>query len=561
MVCTGGPGADTHDVDCPGGKPTKRTALEVMTSGSGSRCVGSQHFSLHRSRGHYACRGVGFKGRCYYMPVVNFFQARLMYWFVHMPCACNHMNALFGRVGKCTPSVNWRAVKDYLYPLAMTLATWVGRHAPIPYLDVYKGMSGRKFAKYKRAEIQLIRQGRLATKRQSEIEMFVKIEGILFTDAKRNPDCRAIQFRRPEYVLQLASHIKVAEHKLYEVTDVPGFGPGRLFAKNLNPRQRAQELHKKWLGTPGHVLELDASRFDAHVTYEMLHDVEHPFWKATCLGPQIHELLKWQLHNRGKFKAGEYEQWYSVRGGRMSGDANTAAGNCIIMACLLAAFGQSRGVRFSFLCDGDDSVFFHEGREITDIEVVTFFRQFGFTMKIENRPRMFEEINFCQSKPVCIDGDWTMIRNPYKILSKLGVSPKLRNPTGRAKYIRTVALGELSLVRGCPVLQAFLKRVVDVCTAAMTMRQKNRGLIHKEAMGHYYRLSQFIPGDWKDGRVQPVTPSTRKSFQIAWGIGVEEQIRLESIVERWVFDLARTLEGGGIDVPKWMPPVFLPERW
>jgi hypothetical protein len=349
--------------------------------------------------------------------------------------------------------------------------------------------------------------------------------------------------------------------------DVKGFGGGRLFAKNMNPRQRAQALWEKYNSLPGcKILELDASRFDAHVNEAVLRWVEHLFWERTCLGPQIRELLEWQRSNSGHFRVDDFVQWYRVKGGRMSGDANTAAGNCIIMACLLAAFGQwlittNKAREFTFLCDGDDSVFFYLGDVVTDAHVDEFFRQFGFTMKIENRPDRFEDINFCQSKPVFIDGGYTMIRDPRKILSKLGVTPKIRQPKGRLKYIRTVALGELSLCRGCPVVQEYLRRVVEVCTSAMTTQQKQRGMIHKMAIHDYYRLRQYLPGDWQSGRTLPVTPSARESFQRAWGIGVNEQVRLEGAFERWVFDLAKTQAGDGFDVGKWMPPVFRRERW
>ena len=175
----------------------------------------------------------------------------------------------------------------------------------------------------------------------------------------------------------------------------------------------------------------------------------------------------------------------------MSGDANTAAGNCVIMACMLAAFGKHIGRKFTFLCDGDDSGFFHSGPPISNEEVVVFFRQFGMSMKVEARPTCFEEINFCQSKPVLCDGRYTMIRDPFKILSKLGVTPKLANPTARAKYVRTVALGELSLSRGCPVVQPFLERVIANCTAQLTPRQRKRGLVNKSALDDYWRLSKL----------------------------------------------------------------------
>jgi len=564
MLCTGGPKTiKSHDQDCPG----RLTQPLARGSGSQPACDGSSHFRLLGSTGRHACRGDGFRGRVYHIPLPPIQDARESKWIVHRPCVCNHMNALFGRVGKCIPPHDLDLIKTVLQPLSNSLATAVGRHRRIAYLDVYRKMPRKKFARYQRAEENLIRQGEMALREQSEIEMFVKIEGIKLDPNKPNPDCRAIQFRRPEYTLQLAAHIKISEHRLYALADVPGFGPGRLFAKNMNPTQRAKELRVKyeWLGHHVNILELDASRFDAHMSTALLEFVEHNYWIKTCLGPQIAELLKWQRMNKGAFKvhteSGFVKQKYAVRGGRMSGDANTAAGNCIIMACLLAAFGNATGRRFTFLCDGDDSVFFYDGPIIPDDEIDGYFRKFGMTMKVEARPTTFEEINFCQSKPVRVGGEWTMIRNPHKILSKLGVSHKLGDPKGRWKYIRTVALGELSLTRGCPVIQPFLKQVVDVCTRALTPRQQRRGMIHKAALNDYWRLSHYLPSDWEEGRTLPITPSARESFLRAWGFSIDQQLRLEGTLKRWVFDLAKTREGEGVDIASWQFPWSKPEEW
>jgi hypothetical protein len=541
MVCTGGPAPLKHDREC--------------------QCSSAPTFSLNRARGHYTCREEGFKGRNWHIPLLRAHLARDDKWFVHKPCACNHMNALRGRVGKCTPPTNPDSVKTLLNPLVDHLAKHVGRYSQCPYPEVYRAMNAKKRARYQRAEEVLISRGRRARKRDARITMFVKIEGIKFSEAKENPDCRAIQFRSPEYTLQLASHIKRAEHALYKASDVDGFGSGPIFAKNLNPSGRAKALRRKYMSIPGcHVLELDASRFDAHVSLSLL-QLEHRFWRGTCLGEQLDELLKWQEVNKGEFITPQFRQKYTVVGSRMSGDANTAAGNCIIMGALLAAFGKFTGRKFTFLCDGDDSVFFHDGEPIPDEVVESFFRQFGMSMKIEARPECFEDINFCQAKPVEVNGEWTMIRNPRKIMSKIGVSPKLFNVRARPKYIRTVALGELSMTRGCPLLQKFLSRLIHICESKMSARQKKRGMIHRGAIGDVWRLTELVPKDWQVLRTEPVTPEARQSFSRAWGISVQEQLQLEELLDGWTIDLAKEMEVDGPDVPAWMWGWQRPEEW
>lgn len=489
------------------------------------------------------------------MPLFHHWWACGIKWFIHKPCACNHMNALFGRVGKCVPRASPAAIRHYLTPLVISLANAVGKHRTIPYYDVYKGMNAKKRARYQRAEEQLKRQGGFVTDKQCHVNMFVKMEAISM--AKENPDCRAIQFRSYEYTLQLASKIKLAEHRLYEISDVPGFVPGRLFAKGMTPLEKARRLQQ--VCKPGwNYLELDASRWDAHLGPELLGEVEHRFWQSTSYG-DLRRLLKAQLKNKGSFKVktqtGTFEQKYEVDGERMSGDANTAGGNCIIMSVLLAAFGNYLEVDFDFLDDGDDSVFAHSGPPVSDQVVVDFFRQFGIVMAIENRPTRLEEVNFCQSKPVFVDGSWTMVRSPIKIMSKIGITSKVT--TARARYMKTVALGELSMLRGCPVLQPFLLRVIQQCD--LQIRNKKEKL-HKGAIADNYRLSQLSPRDWSIGK-RPITPAARNSFHLAWGMDVNEQLQLERALERWSFDLGKTRVGEGIDRFNWSFPYLKPEEW
>lgn len=550
LVCTGGPAERKHDQECHGICVQQHAQLIP----GATSCVGSQHFRLKGMHGHYACRSADSEV-AYHTPVMDDFLTKQRLWFIHRPCACNCMNALIGRVGKCVPQPDVNFVKT-LQPLIQALADAVGRHPMIPYLDVYRNMGAKKRARYQRAEINLKRQGGLAERRDAQIKMFVKLEGIKFTDEKRNPDCRAIQFRSPEYTLQLAAHIKLAEHALYEISDVPGFGSGRLFAKNMNPVQRAGALRELMDAVPGgHMIELDASRFDAHVNSSLL-EAEHMVWLATCLGPQLAELLRWQVKNRGSFRTrtdvGVFSSSYTVDGGRMSGDANTAAGNCIIMGLMLAKFLGDKRSNFRLLCDGDDSVVIHDGDVIVDLEVITYFRQFGMTMSIEARPERFEHINFCQAKPVFAGGRWYMQRDPFKILSKIGVSHKLGVVKARRSYLRTVAMGELALSRGCPVIQPFLAHLIEHLSQGMTARKK--ASYNKQAFDDSWRLRQWLPEDWREAKTYPVCNAARKSFENAWGICIAEQVNFERRIHTFKPSYDVTTSGQGVDAWVWEYP-------
>jgi hypothetical protein len=309
---------------------------------------------------------------------------------------------------------------------------------------------------------------------------------------------------------------------------------------------------EKFESLPGcEVLELDASRFDAHVSKELL-EIEHLFWKRCNSDPAFAELLGWQIMNKGAAYTKQGRIRYSVEGGRMSGDANTAAGNCVLMSCMLSAFGISLGAKFDFLCDGDDSVFFYQGPRVKESDVIDFFRSFGMTMKIENRTTEFRSINFCQGKPCYIDGRWTLVRDPYKILSKTTINPKFSIKSLRPKLLKTIAQAELSLNQGVPVLQEYLLALKRIADQHMSSRGKRDGGFLKMGWADY-RLRRDLSSDWTAIGGKPVTDRARLDFSVAWNVPVSEQLYLEESFRTWDFDLMSTgVTGGGFDVGRWL---------
>lgn len=546
LLCTGGAVERKHDEACDG-CTTRIARLPGATT-----CVGSKHFTIRSVQGHYACRSSTIV-YMYHCPLLTTELTTLRHWFMHNPCLCNHVNAAFGRVGKCVPLANDEVVTRLLRPIGQLLAGWVGRHPPVAYREIYMPLDAKKRASYERAEQNLIRRGHVLTQHDARVTAFVKLEGIKFGPEKVNPDCRMIQFRSKEYTLKLASIIRRAEHATYKARDV--LCPGPHFAKNKNTRMRAADLRELYEMGFDNIMEMDASRFDAHFGVS-LNRMEAEYIQATSHGHQLEEMLRWQQDNRGSFTcrtdAGTTRVNYRVKGGRMSGDANTAYGNCVMMAEMLTAFGRSLGVRFSFYCDGDDSVFFYDGPPISDEHVRRFFREFGMTMGVENRPTKFEHIGFCQSRPVYLNGSWTMVRDPFKILSKMTVSHKLREVKGRASYLRTCALGELSMLRGCPVVQPFLLQLIKTTEARMSKRSRNR--VHAGALASNWRLRNWLAKDWRVAKALPITHENRKSFEETWGVTIEQQIAFEDQISRWTTNLQSTTPGQGVDVDRWEYP-------
>lgn len=468
-------------------------------------------------------------------------------WFYPSTCLHNVLNALNGRVGKHVPQIDVEAVQLELTPLARVL----GKHmsaSPCSLGDIYSKYTGLKRARYERAHQQLLLQGGLVYKDQSRVKMFVKAEGYKVDPNKEYPDCRAIQYRSFEYTLKLASKIRPAEHKMYMLTDVPGFGEGPIFAKNMNQYQKADALRSMVEELPGcRIVCFDFSRFDAHVQAPMMQYVEHVAWNTAVGDPELAKLLRWQLLNKGSHGRGIDKVTYRVRGGRMSGDANTAGGNCIISATVLCSFLNQRGHRYRVLVDGDDSVVVYYGPRITQEEIGQFVLRYGMVIGIESEPNSLEEIEFCQAHPVCVGGRWTMVRNPMKVLTKLGMTHRKDNPRSYLKRLLTTATCEAFLARGVPILQEYCKRFIQETERLMTKRQLKRKFLRVEELS--YRMQHLIV-KIEDHKDVPVSMETRKSFARAFGIEVSEQLRAESEIREWEFDLSIHRAGGEMH-PTW----------
>lgn len=434
-------------------------------------------------------------------------------------------------------------IQKELTPLARILGQAM-RASPCRMEEVYSRYSGIKRARYERAHAQVLRQGGFVHKDQARIKMFVKMEAYKIKAEKPYPDCRAIQFRSFEYTLVLASKIRPAEHKMYLLENVEGFPEGRMFAKNMNPQEKASAIVDMVTSLPGcRIVCCDFSRHDVHLQAPILEHVEHVAWNTAVGDADLARLLKMQLQNKGSAMTADGKVRYKVRGERMSGDANTAGGNCIITACALTGFFKSRGHRFRILVDGDDSVAAYYGPEVTLDELDAYFRKLGVVIGIDCRPTMIEEVDFCQSRPVCVDGVWTMIRDPMKVLSKVGMTHRKDSIAAYKKRLLTTATCEGYLARGVPVLQAYARSLINNCVSQMTKRQLKRGFMKGEVLS--YRMQHLIkePKEYEDSHV---SFSTRKSFEKAFGISVEEQKQCEKYFGNWKFNLSKHQSAGGM---------------
>jgi hypothetical protein len=390
------------------------------------------------------------------------------------------------------------------------------------------------------------------------IKMFVKTDK-LDPRAKVNPDPRPIQFRGPKFCVALAQFLKPIEAGLYQLRGVSkGVIRSRNIAKGLNQVERAELLVRKWQQFDDPVaVTLDASRFDKHVDRELL-KVEHSVYLGVCHCAEFRLLLSWQLDNTCFSSLG---MKYKTRGKRMSGDMNTALGNCLLMVLMVLAF-LHWCKRWDTLDDGDDDIVLIERRDLARLlrTVHAEFLEFGMEVKVENVAHTIFDVEFCQSKIVeFAQGRYKFVRNPWKVMScALSGVNHYQVEVSRNRLVHTIGICELILNLGIPVLQeyalAVLRNAGDV-----------RSLELDEASSIMIRVRRELRalGLKTVERVKPQTISevARETFALAFGMEPHNQILLESRLREWKFELRGDVRlPDEWDVPRWdQSPIDQPE--
>lgn len=423
----------------------------------------------------------------------------------------------------CTADVGTR-----LGGFARRVAIGCGLNRRVSYETFVSYYHGRRQQLYARATESL--QARPLTSRDFQVRnAFVKAEKINFT-AKPDPAPRVIQPRDPRYNVEVGRYLRPLEHRMYKAIARVFGGPTVM--KGYNAEDVAKEMRKMWddFGDPV-AIGLDASRFDQHVRPEML-SWEHSVYTRCFVGPE-REYLRWllrgQIRNKCSMRCDNGKVKYVVDGSRMSGDMNTALGNCLIMCALVHCLAEERGVRVRLANNGDDCVVFLERRDLARLmdRLPEWFLEFGFKMKVEEPVDVFERIEFCQAHPVWDGAHWIMVRNPHVTLSKDATCVNRDYAAGKAaqKWLHAVGVCGLALTGGIPVCQEHY---------AAFLRHGREGLgdnaVVTETGMHY--LSRGLTR----GYAEP-SDDARVSFWRAFGIEPTLQRQLEVKLRHIAFDI------------------------
>lgn len=379
---------------------------------------------------------------------------------------------------------------------------------------------GRKFNIYNNALAEYYETGVL--REHGVSAAFVKCEKV---NPEKAPRC--IQPRKPVYNIGLGRYLKHIEHRLYKAVDKV-FKEKDIIIKGYNVQEIGNIVARKWESFASPVaIGLDATKFDMHVSESML-GWEHSIYKSLYKGnKELARLLSYQVDNKGVGYCEDGKLSYRVRGRRFSGDMNTALGNCLIMCSMVYAYAESKSVPIKFINNGDDCVVFmekeYELRFLSGLE--EWFLDMGFRMTREPTVNILEEVEFCQMRPIKIEGGHVMVRNFDTAREKdsLCLLP-LNDAKSMKKWLYAVGECGLALCGGVPILQSMYE-----CYMRNGIASKMGSSVQMQTGARFLAIGL-------SSKSQPVSPDARVSFMSAWGYTPDEQTALEKYFSDLILD-------------------------
>jgi hypothetical protein len=394
--------------------------------------------------------------------------------------------------------------------------------------EVVEMYSGQKFKLYKNALDTFQREGCLP--KFADLKVFIKFEKVNVTKAPR-----IISPRSPVYNLCLARFLKKLEKIVYR-------GIHRQFKsvshhtvyKGLNVIETASDIKVKWdsFNNPC-AIGGDITKLDMHIRSEAL-NYEHGMYNKIIVSRTLKRLLAMQHKPLRKcwFPDGQLEivddpstpGVSGRRATRASGDINTSMGNVILVCAMLYAFRQEYKLHYELVNNGDDFVIITEAVNVEAIckQLPIWFTRFGFVLTMEEPVYEFEQLEFCQTNPVCVQGEWRMCRHPTTVLSKDTICTiPINGPMVFAKWLDAVGQCGLALAYGMPILQSFYNMYVrNGVKCGDKMKQhifRNTGVMERTG-----GLS---------ARTARVTQDTRVSFYRAFGVLPDMQVAIENYLD------------------------------
>lgn len=436
--------------------------------------------------------------------------------YCHENTVGNVLHSVRERVLGRTVGGTWvRTVKPeagaFQTPAMLLFRRKVMRHIPRHSLPISRDQfiaqyRGQKQRRYVSAAMSLDRQQ--IRRADSYPGVFLKPEK--WFEAKPG---RLISARSPRYNLSLGVYTQPLEHALYRAVDEVYGSP--CIMKGYTPVRRAAVAAGHWASLQNPVaVGGDYSKYDQHMSAPAL-SYEHGFYLGAYDDPELARLLAWQLDGKCFANCVDGKVRYEVYGGRMSGDMNTALGNCLVTAALIWAYCWELGISVRAMIDGDDSVVFLEKRDLARYRngVAAWMLAKGFILVSEEPVYELDHVEFCQARYTDLRPP-TMVRTPLKAITQ-DHTWIVKPDQLQADVLAATGLGGLSLYGNCPVLGAYYHCLSRASTQGAATLAK---LIDE---------SSWLRATTSEGVYSEPDEDARYAFWKTWGMEPGEQRALE----------------------------------
>lgn len=307
--------------------------------------------------------------------------------------------------------------------------------------QVYQSKRGPKRKVYLAALKSL--RVRPLNKNDSKIKMFIKNERMAIADPPKPP--RAIQSRSPRYNMVYQTYILPYSER-WKTRDLNK----RICTKGLDQFQIAERLHNAWrkYRDPVAVL-LDHKWYDSK-QHKLPIKYCNDYISLHFVGSGYDELANERYHNHCFTKNGIR---YFVKFTRLSGEADTSDGNSTVNDMMIRYI--TRFIQCDHILIGDDSVIICESDDLDKIRF-DVLDMYGFMTKI-NIVHNFEDIDYCQCKPVLTVNGWLMVRDPLRVMSRgtVCINHSITTIKDFMRWCRGVGECEFAVNAGVPILQSF----------------------------------------------------------------------------------------------------------
>jgi len=424
----------------------------------------------------------------------------------------------FGTPPRPQPGVSYAAFLEAFEPSSLP-------SGPMTTAEFIRSRPGRKKRVYKEAKAKAAGT-HFATeaKRFSTTQFFIKVEKTeqqhtnMWTGATtKAPVPRLINPRNVLYNLELGKYTVQVEHQIYE--DIGKMFGRPCIAKGMNYWDRAGTIKGHfdefqdpvWVGG-------DASRFDQH-THTLSLKLEHTVLKRYYPGDRkLKHLLELQFNNRGYGFTSDGFLQAELGDMRMSGDMNTALGNCIISAALVWTRLQELGILGYALIDGDDFGVVMERQDAAAFMkgASEWYLGYGYNIAWETPVDIIEQVSFCQTHPVWTPKGYVMCRDPHKVLnSDLCGYSQCNDDRYYLALVHAIGEAGCSIAAGMPILQEFYR-------TAMRLGRCNRKVKLIEFEKYWY--GQFLAGL----TYEPTDVHWRTRVSLSWRLAARHTFRSAS---------------------------------